>query len=1074
MVHRQLECLKYISGWHSYDPRDSKKKRPTGQGIDVGLVFLPNFVVDIHSKLIGSETPGKRLAVGGRAARCAAALLHLLDECDGTFWVRLLTKSGSLACPVLRSAFYQANSEGRFAPLFLDTVIERLGEEPRYALFPATAGETPKIDPARTDDNGMCHGELSRDDFLAHPVLSESVRRARVVCLSSIRANGSELLYELARHNTGTSGAALFVDTTRADGTQIEAMVQAFTNTKLRAQAVFVDGTRKNGSANTKLLNRMRGLGMDVVLYGDGKAVSWIGSDHNACVSVPCNADFTIEDVSECFKAGVLLAYALHRAVDDLDLRGNRPELHKALMSEWGSQPDGEQRIYLTYGAALASARANLAASNPQTEFCAFRDLILSVRSKDHFHTNTSSHLFPLKLKMRPNSSELEIDSEQMPQLARLAGHRRAGRNGLKCNNLTVCTHCIQNSQTCIHKPLTLRTPSSSKPPSLTLKGPPAAVLIDLDGTLFDSTNERNRGLTVALQKLCKETNSAPSQQDVDPITLFESDVYNRSCLFRKLELGDFRQEWNHTGWYTAYLVLALNRPLSKAIDEWAKECEIDLSKTVPTSEHLSIATWLDEFRANYTLMAETYADAISGARTAFWSVDMQAFKEARDFLQSLQDTGAYMLYIVSEGHPETQRMKLKSMGLERFFNQQRVLTTGDAAEPTKERQLLGEEIGRLKREKELTDEEVTKDESWLNQLTRIQIEFAKKEPLASEKFAPFFEEQRRVFLNAVVKNQGTSERINLELSTARFVEAVLERMSEKKGVSFYAAAIRAILRQPSAPLSVMKSFTFLMEPCTHPEPKMKFAMIGDRQDNDIEPPMELLEKSKILTICLKAGKYWKTSASKTELNPDHAVPTLAQAKAILLSAESWKNKICSADPTIFNWKIHSDASHYPTHIPPITSDTDRHQKVSASEKDYMIGIKYIICGMVMDDRVYPIINSICSGIMVEHLSRLKESERDKELQALETLASDVVDIAVNRSRLFCSIERTGALYSVPLCKLQPRVVGHLGNGLTHCDRASYTYTAITIALTHLSTKGDPNTQKTSSHILKQEKLRNV
>ena len=67
----------------------------------------------------------------------------------------------------------------------------------------------------------------------------------------------------------------------------------------------------------------------------------------------------------------------------------------------------------------------------------------------------------------------------------------------------------------------------------------------------------------------------------------------------------------------------------------------------------------------------------------AFSRVRLHPLKEARDLLTSLKQTGAFNLYIVSEGYPDTQWNKLCSIGLSKFFGQSHVLTTGDVAPNT-------------------------------------------------------------------------------------------------------------------------------------------------------------------------------------------------------------------------------------------------------------------------------------------------------------------------------------------------------------------------------------------------------
>ena len=89
-----------------------------------------------------------------------------------------------------------------------------------------------------------------------------------------------------------------------------------------------------------------------------------------------------------------------------------------------------------------------------------------------------------------------------------------------------------------------------------------AAIMIDLDGTLMDSTVQRGRALERALAELhatslLPETFRNWCNDHASRLDFFEKNVYALYPFFKWLKLGDFRQEWNHPGWYAAYIAFA-------------------------------------------------------------------------------------------------------------------------------------------------------------------------------------------------------------------------------------------------------------------------------------------------------------------------------------------------------------------------------------------------------------------------------------------------------------------------------------------------------------------------------------
>ena len=174
LIHRQLECFKYVGG-----SRDIKGQSglPSGEGMDVSLVLLPDLLLDVRYYNF-HDPQGRMLAVGGRSARMACALLHLLGEDDGTFQVHLLTKTGKLGRLLLENEFDTGRNGRRFSAPFFEQILLREGE-PRCAIR-----NNPK-DAAQSSWQTRST-EITRED-LEQAKMSELLHRARVICLTSMK-----------------------------------------------------------------------------------------------------------------------------------------------------------------------------------------------------------------------------------------------------------------------------------------------------------------------------------------------------------------------------------------------------------------------------------------------------------------------------------------------------------------------------------------------------------------------------------------------------------------------------------------------------------------------------------------------------------------------------------------------------------------------------------------------------------------------------------------------------------------------------------------------------------------------
>ena len=969
LVHRQLECLKYIGG--------HRNGEPTGQGIEIDIVLLPDLLLDFRAYNVRGQGTGETCAVGGRAARTACALLHLLSDEDGTFRVHLFTKTGNLGRLLLENEFHGTEAE-QISSQCHEGVEVRRGE-PRCAIWNKDGSPpTTKLQTRSSELRPQDLRKLSAQRIMRH---------ARTVCLSSVNTpHFPGLFCEVLKNITGNE-QGLFLDAARARPKHLRKLLGLLGNLeiedKTKLLGIFVPGdiakqlTELSGA--TRLEAFCRSYHVPVIHYGAGDRVVYVGPDGQEPVEVPCQAGFRHEDIPERFKAGVLLASSVFRTLPLL--KREAPRLYKCLTSQWPQdKPAGWEHI-LHYGVCLATAGTG------GRTFCSLRPLVDAANPNGSDHFSVNRNLLPIEFETQgsADSSEMVLSHTVPRKVATLAGLRRT--SNLECKDLPLC----DGRKNC--------GAEECQQTGRSLASPAAAVLIDLDGTLMDSTEQRNRGLAVALADLARTEPKIPKpNKDIEArVDFFTQNVYDLWKLFKAMELGDFRQEWNHPGWYVTYIVFAENEELRCSIlDWWRRSGHGAEDRTLQW--RLEEASWKQEFQDSYLRAADRYQDAIKKAQAAFAAARMHPLKEARDFLRSLQLTGAFSLYICSEGHPDVQWRKIRSTGLDEFFDRQHVLTTGEAAEPTRERQLLGEETRRLIRENTRITEERRNRRNWLDQLAQVEndvrIRIKDSQSLTDNVFEPEKERLRAVIRDLDV-DLATIER---RQRAAGFVDNLLTRMAHKVDI-FYAAAIRAILRGPRSPVDELRSFRRLVD-ASRPDTTMKFAMVGDRQTNDIGPPTKLLTANRLLTIRLVSGTYAvrEPVAQVRALWPKFIARTLAQAKAILLSKNAWNDIACAGDPPIFNWRVDiHDRERLPTSPDEPVEPT--------------VGLNHILCGMEMPAGDYPTISKICTAVVAEFLDGADAKIQKEILRPYIEPGGEgrAGGTLTERVRVLCCIVRGGA-----------------------------------------------------------------
>ena len=578
LVHHQLEFLKYVGGKRTvFDDNSGQFKQvPTGQGIDVSIAMLPDLLVDLRHRNIRSAD-GNVFAVGGRAARTACVLLHLLDEDDDTFSVQLITKTGNLGRLLLQNEFYNQDLSRELRSLSLDHVILREGE-PRCAFL--IRG---KFYPAKARRGN----ELNQRD-LKNDNVEEAIRHAVTIYFSSItNPRFLPLLRAILKFIDRNQGIpelchqGVFINCEHGDGKQVTNLVRLLKRPATGEKATVLKGlfVSENavmdllyGTLDVNCVNAVsQELGVPLIVHGvDNGRVIPAGTLPNADSTVPetvqlsqecayyINALNTIsvevrepirgENIPERFVAGVLLASSVRRAIEGLASFGF-VNIQRDMEAEWGIKGREWKRI-LNCGLELATAP--LKAGKPPT-----MDDVIGEQ-------DIQSHL-EFKLESRSGSTdstrEMDLDPTSQHDVTELAIRRRRAcghlePSKLECRDVPVC--CSSANQRCGNDSCRLARDSGRA------RG---AVLIDLDSTLLDSTEERTRAVSAALNELEDAVFKDPKPDGASGNDLFEPLVYDLWPLYMWLGLGNFREEWNSTGWYALYLVLRANPESAEPVE---------------------------------------------------------------------------------------------------------------------------------------------------------------------------------------------------------------------------------------------------------------------------------------------------------------------------------------------------------------------------------------------------------------------------------------------------------------------------------------------------------------------------
>jgi FMN phosphatase YigB (HAD superfamily) len=908
-----LEYMTLCANPTLFDFGWSAQPWPLPGGVPMGIITLPDFVVDVAMDGIKNATATKRgqiepLDVGGRAGRLARVLQDFGGQRNAWYNVKYIAKAGEIGQVVLRRQFVKVKTSIDFEPVSLRYIVPSQADHEWLHVY----GEM-----AETVESSYEGLEITVDDLDESPSsVTDLFVDARYVVIASkhsdhaVRAVSlvteglrrlSELFpKELVKDFRIPIGVLLDLSALD-DGEDPRKLIESFAAMKQASSAFDVE--------TTALCDKAVDFGrthFDYILFRDSQSIRL--NEHTDTFT-----ESGVHPISrEALTAGYALASAcdlgwkllrlwarycsnmrpmsskLHKSWPRMDQSNlNSPNYRNNLLPSLAI--NGEEPISATDRIRFAALLARFTKSRP----IGYQDLIKAVAE---FKPPAQGEVEKQELKSATTSEE------RLP--ARIAELER---------NATFTSHLVPRFDDAVAK----ATLSLHLPPSRLRRFAMScllrdarrkierqnweidkAVMFDLDATLIDSGGMLRACWFNGLRRFFKEAGFYSKSEDINAIIdVYQSFVYKNHALFRSvlsdqpdiphaLQPCDFRQVWNHPyAWGTLLWILNLRSDPSQngrgANDEnWRRALEIHRSgdKDLPCDICKRLKRLLvpgedgDQRRRDFTLAVRDqlirFRFAIQPARKEFWEVDYSGYSQARASVQMLRATPGCEVYVVTEGHEETQLQKLKCAGLDDLFPRERVLSTSaaSAAEEAKN------DLLRLRQS----------NNHVRNQLQTIQQKAGK---------------QVEVFFEPLI------ETFNAAIGSITFLADLLSVLDSKAQNKFYSAVIEAIRLNPESPARVLQSFLERRKRAPAPRP-MKFFMIGDRYDNDCKPLLDMnLSKGNkigIGTCRLLSGKRSLEYCPPEETAPptQYVCDTLAQIAHILHNTAAWEGIALLKDVT--------------------------------------------------------------------------------------------------------------------------------------------------------------------------------
>lgn len=329
------------------------------------------------------------------------------------------------------------------------------------------------------------------------------------------------------------------------------------------------------------------------------------------------------------------------------------------------------------------------------------------------------------------------------------------------------------------------------------------------------------------------------------------------------------------------------------------------IDQKIKNHEHL-----LFKLKKSISEIETKYSKEISITVQKFKESHFPPYKEAVDFIKNIRNIGDIEVYVATEGHHETQLLKLRQSGINNILPEEYVLSTGLVSTPSIDLENIK---SLLDENKKLIDQKVKEIFKLKGTIDGIEkVRFNVDRPCCDE----------TIKLQRTTKIQANKNLKNAHLELSKLSEnkkmlnkyrSIFDKFSVKAQKAFFALSIYSIINNRNSPQEFLKTFSniiFEERGRVGKEYPMKVIMIGDRHDYDIIPVLELFrkdvdEKSNITTIRIRTKKYMnKPNHGNEKGYPDYIVSTLEEAKCLLLNRKTWDDAPRIYYPVILDFPV--------------------------------------------------------------------------------------------------------------------------------------------------------------------------
>ena len=935
-------------------PPSAPQPYPVPNGVPMGLVCLPDFVVDVPVNEIKNVTARKPrqlepLDVGGRAGRLAWVLHNFGGQQNGWYTVKYVAKAGDVGRVVLKRRFTRPSGPTPFESTSLRYIVA--AEEDRNWLHVYGDG---LARPVESSHEGL---EVTWDDVdkSPHYSLIDLLADARYVVISSKYAphaiSALALIAEGLERLTQKLGGAIdssdripigiLLDLSAlANQGHAHSVIESFSKLKKQRFAFAIE--------STVLCDRQPEFGkvrFDHVLVRESNGVR----SENYFQRVPKIDGRPV--VREAFTAGYVLASSC-----DLGWKllrrwhgycpGMRPiagQPHQSVPAEEEMGPPHEGSLF-SCGLLPSLSQDERDAIGPAERLLFAATLARHAESMPSMPLNYRNLLRAMSSKSRAGFNDVEKREIEFATISN--SDFRAKIEALEASSTSLIDLCVprfkdKNAATTVSlhvPPSQLQALISScqlrdarqemEAGKRSADKIEKAVMFDLDATLLDSGGMLRACWFNGLRAFFKELSIPVTTDDIHTyIDIYKTYVYDNHEVFRNIlsdlpdippewQPCDFRQIWNHRYAWAELLRILDVKPDPQKKSHWADrrwDDELKMhrehiavknqTKNCECTICLKLPDWLDkklepsqipekipiadrrEFALPLRDQLIRFKFAVQAGRKAFWEVDYPCFSQARSCIKMVRAVPGCQVYVVTEGHEDTQLQKLKCAGLSDLFPRNRVLSTGAASAAEQS----ANDLAKL-----LQSDKHTKEE--------LDIAYSTVGEEAKNSLDPVL---------ATLK---------ANIDSISFLKDLLAVLYEKRHKRFYSAVIDAIRRKPESPAQLLLNFVGRGDLTLREESgggsAMKFFMVGDRYDNDCRPLLELGLSSNnevgIGTCRLLSGKRAKNDCPPKP-KPDPKDPTrqsppppptmlvcdtLAQVAHLLHDPQTWERIASLKDVT--------------------------------------------------------------------------------------------------------------------------------------------------------------------------------